>query len=160
VDGTAGIGVHTQLQNTAKHFWQVRHQKVGWCGQIDQSQITGQFGVHAMAQGVIGQGQSWCKWLESQCSQEKASTGGNKDHNQSMSFVGVKGDKNTESNHNNEPKKKEKQKVETPRSKEKDNNLEKSRIVDKKDKSANDEKLYKELEKSKNVIADLKDQLI
>ena len=77
-----------------------------------------------------------------------------------MSFVGVKGDKNAESV--NGDKKKDKQKVETPRSKDKDNNLEKSRILkDKKDKAdKDDEKLQRELEKSKNVIADLKDQLI
>lgn len=86
-----------------------------------------------------------------------------------MSFVGVKdkGEKGENSTHVNGEKGgggSKKQKVETPRGKEgKDNNIDKdkSRLkIDKKDKTGDDEKLLKELEKSKNVIADLKDQLI
>jgi len=61
VGGTAGVGVHPQLQNTAELFRQVWHQEVDRCRQTHQGQVAGQSGVHAVAQGVIGQGQSGCE---------------------------------------------------------------------------------------------------
>lgn len=80
-----------------------------------------------------------------------------------MSFVGTKGDKKdgslktlTDESVTRENKKKI-EKGETPRQlKERDLNKGDSN----KNKGGNDDKLNKELEKSKNVISDLKDQLV
>jgi len=85
-----------------------------------------------------------------------------------MSFVGVKGDKkddvlkalpdNGVDISKEKLKKKDKGETQT-QLKEKDNKLDQSRR-DTKGGNKDDEKLNKELEKSKNVISDLKDQLV
>jgi len=92
-----------------------------------------------------------------------------KDHNKSMSFVGVKGDKkddvlkalpdNGVDISKEKLKKKDKGETQT-QLKEKDNKLDQSRRDIKGGSNKDDEKLNKELEKSKNVISDLKDQLV
>lgn len=81
-----------------------------------------------------------------------------------MSFVGTKGDKKDESLKtitddlgDKKESKKKLEKGETPRQlKERDlNKTDQSKV-----KGSSDDKLNKELEKSKNVISDLKDQLV
>lgn len=52
------MGIHTQLQNTAKGVREGRHQEVDRCGQVDQRQVAGQSRVHAVAQSVLRQNES------------------------------------------------------------------------------------------------------
>jgi len=95
---------------------------------------------------------------------EKVSKNGSKDHNKSMSFVGVKKTKEESNLGNENLSTVQKNKLkgiegnETPRHKEV-NQLDKPKGNGIKNKT-DDDKLLKELEKSRNVISDLKDQLI